>query len=199
MVFLNVDLGSPSSPNSNPTAIPATSPKTVPNRTNSTNELPWNNNLEMPLASGIRARNESSLGKRTVLSLFCPHIYGSQAKHLFQGSPSSPTSVSRNSLSGSSSIDDILLARKKTINTEMTHIKEARHASFISRHVRLLNALMVFHISIFRFGKNDRWMNWIEQALIECCHIRFLMLSGIMQIHLIGQIIVKILLRIPSQ
>lgn len=77
MVFLNVDLGSPSSPNSNPTAIPATSPKTVPNRTNSTNELPWNNNLEMPLASGIRARNESSLGKRTVLSLFWPHIYGS--------------------------------------------------------------------------------------------------------------------------
>ena len=77
MVFLNVDLGSPSSPNSNPTAIPATSPKTVPNRTNSTNELPWNNNLEMPLASGIRARNESSLGKRTILSLFCPHIYGS--------------------------------------------------------------------------------------------------------------------------
>jgi len=109
----NDSIGSPSSPNSNPTAIPTPSPKTVPNRTNSTNELPWNNNLEMPLASGIRARNESSLG-----------------------SPSSPTSVSRNSLSGSSSIDDILLARKKTINTEMTHIKEARHASFISRHIR---------------------------------------------------------------
>lgn len=110
----NDSIGSPSSPNSNPTAIPATSPKTVPNRTNSTNELPWNNNLEMPLSSGIRARNEST-------SL---------------GSPSSPTSMSRNSLSGSSSIDDILLARKKTINTEMTHIKEARHASFISRHIR---------------------------------------------------------------
>jgi len=111
-VSKNDSIGSPSSPNSNPTALPATSPKTVPTRTNSTNE-PWNNNLEMPIASGVRARHESSLG-----------------------SPSSPTSVSRNSLSGSSSIDDILLARKKTINTEMTHIKEARHASFISRHIR---------------------------------------------------------------
>jgi len=51
------------------------------------------------------------------------------------GSPSSPNSVSQRSHC-SSSIDDLMQAKKKCIDVEMSHIKAARHANFISRHVR---------------------------------------------------------------
>ena len=52
-----------------------------------------------------------------------------------KGSPASPNSVSQRSHC-SSSIDDLIQAKKKCIDVEMSHIKAARHASFISRHVR---------------------------------------------------------------